>query len=600
MKMDRKLTLLFSLLLILITLCNSIYAYNYNMELLHEKTFETLSALGNKMQGEVESYLDLMDYAVEELTTNVSFMNAMREATMSNITPSEAEQLEMQQLMYEALYSEPLMENFYRVSVYAPNGFFLSNHFEKTGSITSMSEEAKTVIAALGYLDDVDTSPSMAHIVPPHPDPWTTNSNKPIVFSSVKAVNWHGRPIGYIEVSSNIEELVRIFKVEEMPGLTAHVLFDDGTQLFRFFGDDAYYPNATDSDMTVYTLEDGSERFAIRLHSNATGLNVYVAQDISTYHTRSRQLLLEHLGVGSIILVIGIVLIILISKGLTRSIRSLTKKIKHVSSTKVVDHTTDLPLQSVTNPRDYEIFALEQTFNDLLMRLRRAAQREASLQNTTLQARFNALQTQINPHFVYNTLNIISAKGLESGSEEVMTLCDQFARMLRYATDVRSRSATLNEELQNALCYMTLVKARFEDQLEYHIDIPGDAEDLLIPKLTLQPLIENAINHGFDRQSGKRFIRLTGEILGDTLRIIIRDNGSGFDEALLRQMTDAFASIDSEDTPYADPIDGHIGLVNTYLRLHYYSRGSIRMSLYNEGGAVVELNLPCERSAKHV
>ena len=61
MKMDRKLTLLFSLLLILITLCNSIYAYNYNMELLHERTFETLSALGNKRQGEVESYLDRMD-----------------------------------------------------------------------------------------------------------------------------------------------------------------------------------------------------------------------------------------------------------------------------------------------------------------------------------------------------------------------------------------------------------------------------------------------------------------------------------------------------------------------------------------------------------
>ena len=82
--------------------------------------------------------------------------------------------------------------------------------------------------------------------------------------------------------------------------------------------------------------------------------------------------------------------------------------------------------------------------------------------------------------------------------------------------------------------------------------------------------------------------------------LLSSETGERMDEALLRQMTDAFASIDSEDTPYADPIDGHIGLVNTYLRLHYYSRGSIRMSLYNEGGAVVELNLPCERSAKHV
>ena len=129
MKMDRKLTLLFSLLLLLVTVCSSVYAYNYNMSLLRENTFETLSALGKKMMGEVDSHLDLMEYAVEELTTNVTFMNAMREATMASDALSDDEHLHMQQLMYEALYSEPLMENFDRVSVFAPNGFYLSSHF---------------------------------------------------------------------------------------------------------------------------------------------------------------------------------------------------------------------------------------------------------------------------------------------------------------------------------------------------------------------------------------------------------------------------------------------------------------------------------------
>ncbi len=600
MKMDRKLTLLFSLLLLLVTVCSSVYAYNYNMSLLRENTFETLSALGKKMMGEVDSHLDLMEYAVEELTTNVTFMNAMREATMASDALSDEEHLHMQQLMYEALYSEPLMENFYRVSVFAPNGFYLSNHFEKSGSVASMSDEAKAVIASLGYLDYVNTSPSTTHIVPPHPDPWSISLQPAHVFSTIKSVNWHGRPIGYIEISSNLEELMRIFSIEEIEGLTAHVLFDDGTQLFRFMGDDATYPEATDFDVTAYTMEDGSERFAIRLHSNARGLNVYVAQDINAYHRRSQQLLLEHLGFSSIILVIGIILIIFMSKGLTRSIRNLTKKIKRISSRKVVDSSADLPLMTVTNPRDYEIFTLEQTFNDLMQRLRRSAQREVSLQNTTLQAQLNALQTQINPHFVYNTLNIISAKGMESGNEEIMEICDQFAQMLRYAADVRSRSAPLSAEVQNAHHYLMLAKARYEDQLEFHIQMPEEADDLLVPKLSLQPLVENAITHGFDGRSGKRIIHLLGEVLGNELRILIRDNGSGFDEELLQRMNAAFADIDAEHTPYSDPADGHIGLINTYMRLHYYSRGKIRMSLYNDGGAVVELILPCERSQPHV
>ena len=600
MKMDRKLTILFSLLTILITLVNSIYAYHYNINLLKENTFDTLSAIGHKMLSEVEAHLELMNYAVEELTTNVEFMNTFREATMENAVQDESEQLAMQQLMYKCLYSEPLMENFYRVSVYAPNGFYLSNHFEKTDSFVSLSEETKALIASLDYLEDVNTSPSTPHIIPPHMDPWSVSSNAPAVFSTVKAVHWHGKHIGYIEVSSNIEELVRILTTEDLKGIMAHVVLDDGRTLFRFFGDDANYTEASDSDMTVFTLEDGTQRFAIRLHSRALGLNVYIAQDISTYHTRSRQLLLEHLGFSSIIMVTGILAILLMSKELTRSIRSLTKKIQHISSRKVVGNTDDLALQPVTSPRDYEIYALEQSFNDLLLRLRKSAQREVALQNTTLQSQLNALQTQINPHFVYNTLNIISAKGMESGNEEIMEICDQFAQMLRYSTDVRSRSASLAAEVQNAEHYLLLAKARYEEQLQFTISMPEGADDLLVPKLTLQPLVENALTHGFKGQNGQRVISLTGVIDGGSLRLTVRDNGNGFDEQVLSHLNEAFAHIDKEHTPYSDPADGHIGLINTYMRLHHYSRGKIRMSLYNDGGAVVVLNLPCERSTPHV
>ena len=132
-------------------------------------------------------------------------------------------------------------------------------------------------------------------------------------------------------------------------------------------------------------------------------------------------------------------------------------------------------------------------YDEMLERLRASMRNEMALREGALQAQLSALQMQINPHFIYNTLNIISAKGLEVGSLEVSDLCDQFAQMLRYATDLRSRTATLADEVENARRYLGLVKARFEALLEYTIDLPEEAYGLLIPKLTLQPLVENAL-----------------------------------------------------------------------------------------------------------
>lgn len=595
MKMEHKLTLLFSLLVALITMANAIHSFQYNMELIDENAFSTLSALGNKMLTELESYEKLASYAIEELTSNINFMNALRKAAMDGKDWNEQDHYAMRNLMYQALYYEaPLTENFYRITVFAPNGFYLSSRVERNSTLVSMSEEAKQLIASMDYLEEVRSTPSVQHTIGPHPDPWSSLPTPPMIFSTIEAVQWHGKTIGYIKVDSSIDDLERIFTVNNITGVHAQALFDDGDLLYCSEADTVVYEGANDDRITLCNLADGSSRFAVCLHSNALGLSLYVAQDVQVYYARSHQLLMEHLVFSALLLLAGILIISMMSRRLTRSIRSLTKKIRHISSRRMVDASADLALTTVTSPRDREIFNLEQTMNDLLTRLRNSAQREISLRNSTMQAQLNALQTQINPHFVYNTLNIISAKGMECGNEEIMEICDQFAQMLRYAADTRSKTATLSAEVQNAQHYLMLAKARYEDQLEFHIAMPENADALLVPKLTLQPLVENALSHGFKGQSGKRIIHLTGSVVDDQLRLAVRDNGNGFDEAILARLLAAFKEVDSANTPYSDPADGHIGLLNTYMRLHFYSKGKLRMSLYNDGGAVVEMTLPCE------
>ena len=207
------------------------------------------------------------------------------------------------------------------------------------------------------------------------------------------------------------------------------------------------------------------------------------------------------------------------------------------------------------------------------------------------QSQLLALQTQINPHFIYNTLNIISAKSMESGNFDVIEICNQFAQMLRYSTDTRSQTATMAEEIGFVRSYLMLAKARYEDNLEFTIDMPENLGDITVPRLTLQPLVENALNHGFDGKNVLRRLSVSGHIEGGLLVLIIRDNGTGFSEEMLQSLRSRIRAIE-EGTVSIESPGGHIGLINTCLRLHYYSKGAMRIAIGNDNGAVITLTMP--------
>ncbi len=591
MKMSQKLILLFSILAVLTTVANSIFSYKSKMVDLETSTSQNLSALCEKMLSEVEQQVLLMDYAIESLTANISFMDSFYAAGMEHDSGDIGETVAIQNIISRTLYQEPILENFHRVSVYARNGFFLSNRFEKTDTVASMSDEAQEIISNLPYLPEVDALPFQRHIVGPHGDPWVSVKATQ-VFTVVRSVTWHGQLIGYIEVNASVSDLADILLLENIEGFLAQAILDDGRDLFRCANDDVEYKNLNLGGMTRVPLKDGGERLVVRMHSDYLGMSVYVSQDMSVYNRQAEALLRNYVLVAAVILLITILLIALISLGLTSSIRKLTRKVKQLPPDSLLKHPNDALTDMVSARFDREIYQLEQVFNELLNQLRLSMKNEIVMREGTLQAQFSALQMQINPHFIYNTLNIISAKSMECGNEEIIEICDQFAQMLRYATDLRSKTATLGEELRNARRYLMLAKARYEELLAFDIDMPQDAEGFLVPKLTLQPIVENALTHGFSGRSDRREIKLTGTLKNDLLTLTIRDNGNGFDEEVLENLRKAFARIEREHIPESETTGEHLGLINTYLRLFYYSKGMIRMRIFNDHGAVIMLTLP--------
>ena len=324
------------------------------------------------------------------------------------------------------------------------------------------------------------------------------------------------------------------------------------------------------------------------------GLHLVIAQDAHLQDMQNHRLRRNMFLRALYIMIPTGLLISLVSLRLTRSTRKLTRKVRQIpisSMLKTSPGALSELAETVTSPTDRETHELEQVFNAMMLHLREAASAEMALREGALQARLSALQTQINPHFIYNTLNIISAKSMESGNFDVIEICNQFAQMLRYSTDTRSQTATMAEEIEFVRSYLMLAKARYEDNLEFSIDVPENLGDITVPRLTLQPLVENALNHGFDGKNVLRRLSVSGHIEGGLLVLIIRDNGTGFSEEMLQSLRSRIRAIE-EGTVSIESTGGHIGLINTCLRLHYYSKGAMRIAIGNDNGAVITLTMP--------
>ncbi len=260
MKMIHKMIAVFSLLAILTTAANSIYFYNTRMADLNDRTYEHLKTLSARVVSEIEQYIQLMDYAIESLSSNPDFMEAFCTAARLDDESDLGEAMAAENLLSRRLYQEPILEPFYRVSVYSRNGFFISSRLENSSRIPSMSEQALDIIDGLSYLAKVDARPFRRQIIGPHEDPWVEDGAA--VFTVVRSVAWHGQRIGYIEVNAHLDELAEMFLWHETDGFLVQGIFDDGSMLFRNYGDDVVYTDLNPDGLTRVQA-DGVDRLVV-------------------------------------------------------------------------------------------------------------------------------------------------------------------------------------------------------------------------------------------------------------------------------------------------------------------------------------------------
>ena len=253
-----------------------------------------------------------------------------------------------------------------------------------------------------------------------------------------------------------------------------------------------------------------------------------------------------------------------------------------------------------------EIGVLLPSLDSAVSRLDGLLDRQQVLQLSTKQAEFLALQNQINPHFLYNTLESIRGDALAAGMEQIADITEALSTFFRYTITETRNLVTLSEELDNIDNYFVIQQYRFGDKLSMVIEIADDRSQILnlqCPKLFLQPIIENAIFHGIEHRAENGRITIHIEIIDNEVRIEVSDNGIGIDAAKLRELNEALNRVSvGAIVEEKGRQKGGIALKNVCrrIKLLFGEQYGLHISSIVGIGTKVEVTLPIiEKSRSH-
>lgn len=322
-------------------------------------------------------------------------------------------------------------------------------------------------------------------------------------------------------------------------------------------------------------------------------------QELRTYNELYRGLLtqseeLEELGLWLLGLITAIVLLVTyrFSHSITKPVHQLTQ-----AAGEVAKGNFDTPVYVSSND---EIAFLAKTFdtmriniNELFQETEQKARLENELQENRLllkESQLRSLQSQINPHFLFNTLNTLSKKAYLDGAEETSDLLVSVAGLLRYSLKKVDQSVTLAEEVHVIEQYIDIQKARFSDRLEFHKEIDERFLHVQIPSLTLQPIVENAMIHAVEKMvdGGHITLRIYQQ---DTYVIAeVEDNGPGMSEEQVELL------LQQEVREHV----GHstsIGFQNVWKRLQLFYNESDLLTIQSKPnhGTKVSVRIPPEK-----
>lgn len=315
----------------------------------------------------------------------------------------------------------------------------------------------------------------------------------------------------------------------------------------------------------------------------------YEIQDMQTtrveYRDSYTRLLLIMLSACAVMLAAIMVLSYYIPLSITKPIRQISDITNQVAN-------GDLTVRAQT---DYgaEVGVLSESLNSMIDKINMLLEQVTQEQIHLRKAELELLQSQINPHFLYNTLDTIV--WLEEGGDrkQVVEMVRSLSEFFRTALNQGKEVVSLREELQHVGSYLKIQHVRYRDILEYEINVSETLNTCQIPKITVQPIVENALYHGIKNKRGKGMISITGEICDNDVILRVKDNGIGMEPDQLERIRKAMLGASG-----GEPEGYGLYNVNERIRLKFGEAYGLSVdSTYGEG-TEVSIRLPYTESVK--
>lgn len=567
MRFRTKLVLLYAAFFFLVVSGLGIYFYQYSTRQYTQDKTNNLELMAEQVQNQFNALTEKMEYRIRFMLSDPEVLRSI--VILGDPEGMRGEYLDSaRNTIQNSMIIDSTMNSFYRVL-----------YFNETGEIIAMKSRINEAIDknvdfhSMPWLQTVDKMQGKPVLVNTHKDIWGYK-NKIEVFSIVKKVL--GKNTGYIEIQFDSDKLKELLKIAN-PNGEVIVLSNETELLFSTSG--TVDPAALYSEDFLY----GEAR------QEAYGIRVIVRENKKSVMEESSYILKMCVLIMVTVYLLLLSFICIISNYLTKPLNKL-KKIIETTEIENMGQSANL------EDSDDEITALSESYQNSMVRLKKAMIQERRLAVLQMEAQFNFLQAQVNPHFIYNVLNVISGKGIESGDESICIICGKLAAMLRYSADTDCKYATLSSEIQYVEQYLFLLKCRYDYKLNFTIDVEADVREQRIPKIVLQQIVENCMNHGFQNKTENMLIQICGVRKGGKIQISVRDNGQGFTEACLSELKERFSRTKEQLLHSRENITmkiGGMGLVNTYARLLLKYQADLEFYFGNSpDGAEVWFEIP--------
>ena len=461
-----------------------------------------------------------------------------------------------------------------RISVFNRYGDYVSS-----GVMPQSKAYADDVLRSHMDLDEIISrlvlNDGHIYVEGPHPDYW----NSKVGYEMISLYCPLGNKIqddmyGIIEIQQDFQKLVKTL----LPGLDqdmAVLLFDSsGRCIFNSMESicppeyyDFYYSQASknpDSRYGFCRIKVGNRAQEQYLSAGISETSGWMAVMV-----RNKSSIVNVIqDIQKVIIVAIFVFMVLSAYMAYRISLKMTKPINDMIVSAQSISWSNLDMEALEDNAENEIMALNNTFKETLKRLSESMQLE-------LGARLNALQSQMNPHFLYNTLSVISASADQQ--EKVERMCSRLSDMLRYSTVYEEESnSTLEDEVRHTENYLELMKDRYEENLIYDIEEAGNLDRVKVPRVILQPIVENCFKHGFGENGFPWMIHVAVTASDGHWKIHVRNNGRPFQERDLKELNEKVEGFLKGEQK---KISG-IGLTNTIIRLRLLYEERVEYEIY--------------------